>query len=455
MNRRKSDQLCDQLSRFDTMVLRPALVECPVDSNTSKMYILDNRVSSRDFTRSTIPYLSTTKEVEWKPPSPTAGKSKRSRVSFRDDTDQECCVFDPRFAPQSIPKRQSSSKTKVTQATSVAPAIFLLSKVFVKRRNNAAIKIQTQARRAFQRQRYLRILLTKVEAEILAFYEKAAAMKLEAAVTTMQALVRGAMCRMHFQVRKLEFRLLQSGRLLKAQLEDIQKDKEHQMAAIYEEEKAKMEKLAKDRTVLVQNINENVRLLRKENKILRSNNKKIRRSIDVFKKLNNRLGELTAGFGDESVKLNNIIFTCEKENKEWVHLEGLYEDRIVKYKEMIEERSERTICEREVAKKTRESIVNIVRIVEDEAEDEELVREVIELGESTIVKIVEDEAEAEELLTEVIELGESTIATIVEGRASENKELETEVIQLGESTIATIFEDETSEDEGGASNRRH
>jgi hypothetical protein len=449
MNRRNSDQVCDRLSRFDTMVLRPTLAECPVDSNTSKMYILDNRVSSRVFTRSTIPYLSTNKEVEWKSPSLATGKSNRSIVSFRNDTDQECCVFDPRFAPKSITKRQSSLKTKVTQATSVAPASFLQSKVFVKRLNNAAIKIQTQARRAFQRQRYLRILLTKLEAEIHeaeveihALYEKAATMKLEAAVTTMQALVRGGMCRMHFQVRKLEFRLLQSDRLLKAQLEDIQKDKEHQMAAIYKEEKAKMEKLAKDRTVMVQNINETVRLLRNENKILRSENKKFRRSIDVFKKLNSRLEELTAGFCDESVKLNNIIIKSEKENKEWVQLGGLYEDRIVKYKDLIEDRSDRRICERQVAKKTRESIVNIVRIVEDEAEDEELVREVIELAESTIVRIVED-SEAEELVTEVIELGEeSTIAANFEDEASENKELEIEVIELAESTLATIFEDE-------------
>jgi hypothetical protein len=227
-------------------------------------------------------------------------------------------------------------------------------------------------------------------------------------------------------------------------LEEIQMDKEHQMAVIYKEEKAKMEKLAKDRTALVQNINENVRLLRKENKILRSNNKKLRRSIDVFKKLNNRLEELTAGFGDESVKLNNIIFTCEKENKEWEHLVDLYEDRIVKYKDLIEERSDRRICERQVAKKTRESIVNVVRIVEDEAEDEELVREVIELGKSAIVRIVEDE----ELITEVIEMSESTITTTFEYGASESKELATEVIELGESTIAKIFEGESSEDGG-------
>jgi protein involved in ribonucleotide reduction len=303
------------------MVLRPSLAERPVDSNTSKMYILENRVSSGVFT-STIPYLSNNKEVECcKSPSPTtAGKSGRSRVSFQDDVDQECCVFDRRFAPKGITKRQSSSKSKVTQTTSGAPLSFLNSKVFVKRLNNAAIKIQAQARRVIQSKRYLRILISKVEKEIDALYEKvpkgitkrqssskskvtqttsgaplsflnskvfvkklnnaaikiqaqarrviqskkylriliskvekeidalyekAAAMKFEAAATAMQAFGRGVMCRMHFQITKVEFRLLQSDRLQKAQLEDIQKDKERQMEAVCDETTKKIEKTEK------------------------------------------------------------------------------------------------------------------------------------------------------------------------------------------------------------------
>jgi hypothetical protein len=449
MNRENSYQI----SRVGTMVLRPALAERPVDPNASKKYILENRVSSRVFT-STIPYLSNNKESEWKSPSlTTTRKSGRSRVSFQDDVDQECCIFDPRFAPKSITKRQSSSKTKVTQTartnqsssktkvtqtrTNTPPASFLNSKVFVKRLNTAAIKIQTQVRRVYQRQRYLHILITKVQKEIQALHEKAAAMILEVAATTIQALGRGGMCRLHFQLKKLEFRLLQSDRLLKTQLEDIQTDKERQMKAFYDEEKAKMEKLAKDRTDMVQNINENVKLLRKENKILRSNNKKFRRSIDVFKQLNSRLEELTAGFGVESVKLKNIISTRKKENKEWSRLGSLYEERIVKFKDLIQERTDRRICERQVAKKIRESIVNIVRVIEDEAEEEELVKEVIELGESAIVRIAEAKAEAEDEVpvTEVIELRESTtIARVFEDESS--------VIELGESTIARIFEDE-------------
>jgi hypothetical protein len=215
MNRRNSDQL----SGFDTMFLRPALAECFVDSNTSKMYILENHASSRVLTN-TIPYgyLSTSKEVVWKTPSPAARKSGRSRVSFKDNKNQECCVFDPQFPPNSIITCQS-----------------------------AAVKIQAQARRAIQSKRYVRILIAKVEKEIHSFYERAAAMKLEAAATTIQAFGRGSMCRMHFQITKLEFRLLQSDRLLKSQLEDIQKEKERQMEAIYDEtaKKKKSENMEK------------------------------------------------------------------------------------------------------------------------------------------------------------------------------------------------------------------
>jgi hypothetical protein len=213
MNGRNSDQH----SRFDTMVLRPALAECPVDSNTSKRYIIENHVSSRVLTN-TIPYgyLSTCKEVAWKTPSPAARKSGRSRVSFKSYADQECCVFDPQFPPNSITKCQS-----------------------------AAVKIQAQARRAIQSQRYLRVLIAKVEKEIHALCERAAAMKFEAAATTMQAFGRGSMCRVHFQIKKQEFRLLQSDRLLKTQLEEIQKEKKRQVEAIYDESSKKMDKKEK------------------------------------------------------------------------------------------------------------------------------------------------------------------------------------------------------------------
>jgi hypothetical protein len=74
--------------------------------------------------------------------------------------------------------------------------------------------------------------------------ERAAAMKLEAAATTMQALGRGSMCRMRFQIKKQEFRLLQSDQPLKAQLEDFQKVNERHIEAICDEttKKRKLEK---------------------------------------------------------------------------------------------------------------------------------------------------------------------------------------------------------------------
>jgi hypothetical protein len=346
----------------------------------------------------TIPYLSTNKEVEWKSRSPTSRNSGIARVSFRDVIFQKCCaydyrfapnsitksgapdsflksscVYDYRFAPDSVIKRQSSSKTKVTQTTSEAPDSFLESKVFVKRLNTAVVKIQAQARRAIQLKRYLRIIV-----------DKAAAMKLEAAATKLQALGRGGMRRMHFQVTKLELRLLQSDGLLKTQLEAIKKDKEREMAAIYEEYKAKNEKLAKDMKDMVQKTNETITLLRKENKTLRSKNKKLRRSIAIFNNLNSRLEQLTAGFCDESVNLKKIISSCEKKNSEWGNLVDLYEGRTVQYKDLLKELSDRRICEKQVAKKTRESIVAIVSIISDESQDDELLRKVIELGESAV-----------------------------------------------------------------------
>jgi hypothetical protein len=129
---------------------------------------------------------------------------------------------------------------------------------------------------------------------------------------------------------------------------------------------------------------ETITLLLKEHKRLRSNNGKLQKSIALYRNLNSRLEQQTAKFRDESVHGENSISTCEKENREWGHLVDLYEDRIVKYKDTLEERSDRRICERRIIKKTRESIVAIVSIVTDKSEDEELLREVIELGETAL-----------------------------------------------------------------------
>jgi hypothetical protein len=82
--------------------------------------------------------------------------------------------------------------------------------------------------------------------------------------------------------------------------------------------------------------------------------------------------------------VRKTISVIEKENSEWGHLVDLYEGRIVKYEDLLEELSNRRICERQVAKKTYESIVAIVSIVGDEAQDEELLRKVIELAETAL-----------------------------------------------------------------------
>jgi hypothetical protein len=102
------------------------------------------------------------------------------------------------------------------------------------------------------------------------------------------------MFRTSFQVTKLELRLLQSDRLLETQLEDVKKDEERQMAAIYEEYKAKndsMEKLVKSRKTLFQKADETVTLLLKENRMLRPKNEKLKTYIATFKTLNSRLEE--------------------------------------------------------------------------------------------------------------------------------------------------------------------
>jgi hypothetical protein len=124
-----------------------------------------------------------------------------------------------------------------------------------------------------------------------------------------------------------------------------------------------------------------ITLLLNQNKRLPSNNEKLHKSIALYRNLNSRLEQQTANFGVESAHVQKSISVCEKENREWGHLVDLYDGRIVKYKDVLEERSDRRICERHITKKTRESIVAIVSIVTDESANEQLVSTVIELGE--------------------------------------------------------------------------
>jgi hypothetical protein len=122
------------------------------------------------------------------------------------------------------------------------------SKLFGKKLNNAATIVQVLTRRMIQRKSYQQARIAKVETEILqASCHKAA--------TKIQALCRGGMFRTSFLVKHLELKLLQSDRLLKTQLENIQKGKERKMAANCKENKTKkdsLEKLAKYRENLFQ-----------------------------------------------------------------------------------------------------------------------------------------------------------------------------------------------------------
>lgn len=70
--------------------------------------------------------------------------------------------------------------------------------------------------------------------------------------------------------------------------------------------------------------------------------------------------------------LSRGLANIEKENSEWEHLMDQFQGRIVKYEDLHETLSDRRICERQVSKKTRESIVAIVSIVTDASQDEEL-----------------------------------------------------------------------------------
>jgi hypothetical protein len=353
---------------LDTMILRPTLAENYVESNSSKIGILENRTSSRVFT-STTPYRSADEEVEWKSPSPAVRKSVRSRVSFRDGIDQECGVFYSETSPTSVTNSLLPAMTKIAITKCSISSLWndkqiVKSKISPKRLNNAASIVQALTRSMIQRKRFQQARIAKVETERQASCHKAAT---------------------SFQVAKLELRLLQSDRLLKTQLEYIQKDKEGQMAAIYKEYKAKkdsMEKQAKYRKVLIQKADDTLTLLVQENKMLQSKNERLQKSIALCTQLKSGLEQQITNYSEESVNLKNHISSCEKENKEWSRLGGLYEDRIVKSKDLHEDLSDRVICERLVAKKTRESIVSIVSIVGNDSQDEELLEEVIALGET-------------------------------------------------------------------------
>jgi hypothetical protein len=116
----------------------------------------------------------------------------------------------------------------------------------VKRLNDAATIVQALARRMIQRKRYQQAHIAKVETEIQASSHKAA--------TKVQALCHGVMFRTSFHVTKLELKLLHSDRLLRSQMEGIQKDKESQMAAICKEYRAKkdsMKNLGKEQEIFV------------------------------------------------------------------------------------------------------------------------------------------------------------------------------------------------------------
>jgi septal ring factor EnvC (AmiA/AmiB activator) len=163
------------------------------------------------------------------------------------------------------------------------------------------------------------------------------------------------------------------------------------MAAIFKEYKAKkdsMEKQAKYRKALIQKADDILTLLLKENKMLQSKNERLQKSIALCTQSMSGLEQQMTDFGEESVNLKYHIFTCEKENSEWEHLVDQYEGRIVKYEDLHEDLSDRRICEKPVAKKTRESIVTIVSIVGDNSQDEDLLEESHGIGRNSFLMTV-------------------------------------------------------------------
>jgi hypothetical protein len=216
---------------LDTMILRPTPTERSVDFKTVNKMYTGNRDSSR-VSSITIPYLSASKKLKQTAAEPAIRNSGRSRFSVRDIIDQECCVLYAKASLDSSTKSLLPATTKITVATCGSSSLrndkqLVKSKIVVKRLNDAATIVQALARRMIQRKSYQQAHIAKVETEMQASSHKAA--------TRMQALRRGVMFRTSFHVTKLEHRLLLSDRLLKSQLENIQKDKERQIAAICKE----------------------------------------------------------------------------------------------------------------------------------------------------------------------------------------------------------------------------
>jgi hypothetical protein len=185
------------------------------------------------------------------------------------------------------------------------------------------------------------------------------------------------------QVKNLQLELLTSERLRKTQLEDIQKDKEDKMATMYKKYKAKKDstkKLINMRNQMLQKADVVIGELRKENKMLRSKNKKLRQSIADYKHMNCEIEEQIDHYEQESEIARNTIAMCETQKKEWVGLVDLFKERITEINIVLDERSERRISEKKITNKTRETIEAIVDIVQMESEDDELVREIEELS---------------------------------------------------------------------------
>ena len=204
------------------------------------------------------------------------------------------------------------------------------SKIFLTRLNNAASVIQALARGMIQRKRYQQAHIDKVEMEIQASC-------CHKATTKMQALYRGSMFWTSFQVIELELRLLQRGRLLKTQLEDIRKedirkeDKDNQMVAINKEYQAKkycMGKPAKDRKALIQKTDEILTLLLKENKMLQSKNEKLQIKVHCsLYELKCGLEQQITKFGDDRVNLTTTFLRVRRKivngNISWISMKAV------------------------------------------------------------------------------------------------------------------------------------
>jgi hypothetical protein len=101
---------------LDTMILRPTLAESYVDFKTGNKMYTGNRDSSR-VSSITIPYLSANKKLKQTAAGAAIRNSGRSRFSFRDIVDQECCVFYPKVSLDYFTKSLLPATTKITVAT--------------------------------------------------------------------------------------------------------------------------------------------------------------------------------------------------------------------------------------------------------------------------------------------------------------------------------------------------